>query len=58
LQWRCTPYQPSGSTFNLIIRHVPLKELVSWLKRGQFVQFLREIRPRKKGPQNTMPLAA
>jgi hypothetical protein len=25
-----------------------LKELVSWLKRGQIVQFFREICPRKK----------
>jgi hypothetical protein len=25
-----------------------LKELVSWLKGGQIVQFLREICPRKK----------
>jgi hypothetical protein len=28
-------------------RHVSLKELVSWLKRGQYVRFLREICPRK-----------
>jgi hypothetical protein len=30
---------------------VLLKELVSWLKRGQFVRFLREICPRKKRTQ-------
>jgi hypothetical protein len=27
---------------------VPLKEVVSWLKRGQYVPFLREKRPFKK----------
>jgi hypothetical protein len=27
---------------------VPLKDVESWLKRGQYVQFLREICPRKK----------
>jgi hypothetical protein len=48
LQWRCAPYKPSGSTFNLIIRHVSLKELVLELIRGQIVPFLREICPRKK----------
>jgi hypothetical protein len=44
-------YKPPRSTFNLIRRHVPLKDIESWLKRGQYVRFLREIRPRKKGPQ-------
>jgi hypothetical protein len=29
---------------------VYLKELVSWLKRGQKVPFLREICPLRKGP--------
>jgi hypothetical protein len=33
-----------------------LKELVSWLKRGQNVQFLREICPLKKGPLFRAPL--
>jgi hypothetical protein len=28
-------YKPPGSTFNLIRKHVPLKKVVSWLKRGQ-----------------------
>jgi hypothetical protein len=27
-----------------------LKELVSWLKRGQYVRFFREICPRKNIP--------
>jgi hypothetical protein len=27
----------------LIRRHVPLEKVVSWLKRGQYVQFLKEI---------------
>jgi hypothetical protein len=31
------------TSFEYIRRHVSLKELVSWLKRGQIVQFLREI---------------
>jgi hypothetical protein len=33
-----------------IRRHMLLKELVSWLKRGQNVPFLREICPLKKYP--------
>jgi hypothetical protein len=27
---------------------VPLKDVESWLKRGQYVRLLREICPRKK----------
>jgi hypothetical protein len=30
---------------------MPLKDVESWLKRGQYVQFLREICPRKIYPQ-------
>jgi hypothetical protein len=41
-------YKPPRSTFNIIGRHVPLKDVESWLKRGQYVRFLREICPRKK----------
>jgi hypothetical protein len=43
-------YKPPGSTFNFIRKHVSLKELESWLKRGQYVRFLREICPRKNIP--------
>jgi hypothetical protein len=32
----------------LIRKRVPLKEVVSWLKKGQYVPFLREKRPFKK----------
>jgi hypothetical protein len=41
-------YKPLGSTFNLLKKHVSLKELVSWLKRGQNVPFLREKCPFEK----------
>jgi hypothetical protein len=41
-------YKRSGSIFNYIKRHVPVKKVVSWLKRGQYVPFLREKRPFKK----------
>jgi hypothetical protein len=42
------PYKAAFAHFHLIRRHVYLKELVSWLKRGQYVRFLREICPLKK----------
>jgi hypothetical protein len=48
LQWRCAPFKPSGSTFNIIRWHVLLKKVVSWLERGQKAPFLREICPLKK----------
>jgi hypothetical protein len=35
---------------------VPLKELESWLKRGQKVTFLRAICPLKKKPPFRAPL--
>jgi hypothetical protein len=38
-------YKPSGSNFNLIKRHVSLKKVELWLKRGQYIPFLREICP-------------
>jgi hypothetical protein len=41
-------YKHHGSTFILRIKHVSLKELESWLIRGQIVPFLREKRPFKK----------
>jgi hypothetical protein len=41
-------YKHHGSTFILIIKHVSLKELESWLIRGQIVPSLREKRPFKK----------
>jgi hypothetical protein len=41
-------FKPLGSSFKVIRKHVPLKEVVSWLKRGQKVPFLREKRPFKK----------
>jgi hypothetical protein len=41
-------YKPPGRTFNLIRKHVSLKELESCLKGGQHVQFLRDKRPFKK----------
>jgi hypothetical protein len=41
-------YKPLGSTIYLIRKHVYLKEVVLWLKRGQKVPFLREKRPFKK----------
>jgi hypothetical protein len=44
-------YKPHGSIFKYIKRHVPLKKVVSWLKRGQIVPFLREKRPFKKSTQ-------
>jgi hypothetical protein len=50
LQWRWGPYKATFASSNLIRRHVSLKELVSWLKRGQYVRFLREICPRKNIP--------
>jgi hypothetical protein len=43
LQWRCGPYKATFASIKYIRRHVSLKELVSWLKGGQIVQFLREI---------------
>jgi hypothetical protein len=47
-QWRCAPYKPSGSTFNLIRRHVSLNGVVSCINRTLWGQFLREIWPLKK----------
>jgi hypothetical protein len=41
-------YKPHGRIFKYIKRHLPLKKVVSWLKRGQIVPFLREKRPFKK----------
>jgi hypothetical protein len=41
----------SGTSFEYIRRHVPSKKVVSWLKRGQYVPFLREICSPKKTPQ-------
>jgi hypothetical protein len=37
---------------NIVRKHVPLKELESWLKRGQYVRFLRDICPPKKCTPN------
>jgi hypothetical protein len=52
-QWRCVPYKANGTSFKFIKRHVPLKELVSWLSRSLWGQFLREICPRKKFTPNS-----
>jgi hypothetical protein len=41
-------YKPPGSTFNLIRRHMFLKELVSWLKGGKSSNFLGKYAPEKK----------
>jgi hypothetical protein len=37
---------------------VSLKELVSWLKRGQIIPFLREKRPFKKVTPKLAPILA
>jgi hypothetical protein len=42
------PIQSNLGFFLPIRKHVPLKEVVSWLKRGQYVPFLREKQPFKK----------
>jgi hypothetical protein len=55
---RCGPYKPTFAYFNLIRKHVRLKEVVSWLKRGQKVPFLREICFPKKVPLKVVPLTA
>jgi hypothetical protein len=48
--YHCTlrRYKPNGSSFNLVRRHVRLNGVALCLKRGLWVQFLREICPCKK----------
>jgi hypothetical protein len=41
-----------------LITGILLKELESWLKRGQYFRFLREICPRKNVPPILAPILA
>jgi hypothetical protein len=47
-QWRCSPYKATFASFNLIRRYVPLKELVSWLKKGAICPIFEGDMPPKK----------
>jgi hypothetical protein len=46
------------ASIKYVRRHMFLKELVSWLKKGQIVPFLREKRPFRKVTPKLAPISA